>query len=399
MGGRLLYGLPIGESQAAPVGKDAASVNLESTSTRRRRLLLTTLRGAFQAVHDVSSQQHDISIQVCIVSQTIVVAAVTALLDLAVLKGAPRQLLLDRARLTESLLADPDGRLPFGCFVELMKAGQELTRDPALALHFGEAVDLSEIAIGCVAAATNSKFEDVFRWMNRYVRLGADVTTVDGGDRMALERSNGRLWMVDRRANPNAFLELTESTFARIVCSTRRTRPDLAPFRAVTFTHAAPSYRKEYERIFGVPVTFGAKRNAIAIDDRVLAARRRSLVPPPVARAVRIRAEHLLRDLEAGKTFRGRIEELLVSALPAGDANVSMTANRLAISRYTLLRRLKAEGVTFDEVLESLRKRLASQFLEGGATVRQTAHALGYSDPASFSRAFKRWMGFAPSRR
>jgi AraC-like DNA-binding protein len=244
----------------------------------------------------------------------------------------------------------------------------------------------------------SSTFEDVFRSMNRYARLGVDVPTADGGDRMALERSEGRLWMVDRRANPNAFFELTESTFARIVCSTRRSRPDLVPFQAVSFTHRAPSYRKEYERVFQVPLTFGAKRNAIAIDDRVLAARRRSPVPPPVARAVRIRAEALLRDLEAGKTFRGRIEELLSSALPVGEANVSTTANRLAVSRYTLLRRLKAEGVTFDEVLEGLRRRMAAQLLEGGATVMQTAHRLGYSDPASFSRAFKRWTGFAPSR-
>lgn len=361
-------------------------------------LRLATIRMELRLGHDTSSQNHDFSFQVPMLSQSIVAAAVTALVDLAVLKGAPRRLLLDRAHLTENILADPDGRVPFICFVELMKAGQELTGDPALALHFGEAVDLSEIAIGCVAAGMNSTFEDVFRSMNRYARLGVDVATADGGDRMALERSEGRLWMVDRRTHPNVFPELTESTFARIVCSTRRNRPDLIPFQAVSFTHPAPSYRKEYERVFQIPLTFSAKRNAIAIDDRVLAARRRSPVPPPVARAVRIRAEVLLRDLEAGKTFQGRIEELLASALPVGEANVSMIAKRLAMSRYTLLRRLKAEGVTFNEVLEGLRRRLAAQLLEGGATVRQTARRLGYSDPAPFSRAFKRWTGFAPSR-
>jgi AraC-like DNA-binding protein len=361
-------------------------------------LRLATIRMEKRPGHDTSSQHHDFSYQMPMLSQSVVATAVSALLDVAVLKGAPRRLLMDRAGLTENILADPDARVPFVCFVELMKAGQELTGDRALALHFGETVDISEIAVGCVAAGMNSTFEDIFGAMNRYARLGVDVPTSDGGDRIALERGEGRLWVVDRRANPNVFPELTESTFARIVCSTRRSRGDVAPFQAVSFTHPAPSYKKEYERIFQVPLIFGAKRNAIAIDDRVLALRRRSPVPPPIARAVRIRAEVLLRDLDAAKTFRGRIEDLLASALPVGEANVIMIANRLAVSRYTLLRRLKAEGVTFTEVLEGLRRRLAPQLLEGGATVKQTAHRLGYSDPASFSRAFKRWTGSAPSR-
>lgn len=331
-------------------------------------------------------------------SQSVVATAVTALLDFAVSKGAPRKLLMDRARLPEDLLGDPDGRVPFACFVDLVKAGQELAGDPALALHFGEAVDASEIAIGCVAAAMSATFEEAFGTMNRYARLGVDVPTSDGGDRFALERGEGRLWMVDRRANANAFPELTESTPARIVCSTRRGLGEMSLFKAVSFTHPAPPYKEEYERIFQVPLMFRAVRNGVALDERVLGRRRRTPIPATLARAVRSRADDLLLDLEAEKTFRGRIEHLLSSALPAGEANVGTIAHRLAVSRHTLLRRLKAEGVTFDEVLDGLRKRMAAQLLEGGASVMQTAHTLGYSDPASFSRAFKRWTGVAPSR-
>jgi AraC-like DNA-binding protein len=331
-------------------------------------------------------------------SQSVVAAAVAALLDFAVSKGAPRRLLMDRARLAEDLLGDPDGRVPLACYVDLMKAGQELAGDPALALHFGEAVDVSEIAIGCMAAAMSATFEECFGLMNRYARLGMDVDTSDGGDRFALERSEGRLWMVDRRADPNAFPELTESTLARMVCSTRRGLGEISLFKAVSFTHPAPPYEHEYARVFQVPLVFRARRNGVALDDGVLGRIRRSPVPATVARAVRSRADGLLLDLEAEKTFRGRIEHLLSSALPAGEASVAMIARRLAVSRHTLLRRLKAEGVTFDEVLDDLRKRTAAQLLKGGASVMQTAHRLGYADPASFSRAFKRWTGVAPSR-
>ena len=330
--------------------------------------------------------------------QSVVAAAVTALLDFAVSKGAPRGMLMDRARLAEDLLEDPDGRVPLTCYVDLMKAGQELAGDPALALHFGEAVDVSDIAIGCVAAGMSATFVEGFSAMNRYARLGVDIETSGGGDRFGLERYEGRLWLVDRRVSPNAFPELTESTFARIVCSTRRGLDEISLFKAVSFTHSAPPYTHEYERVFQLPLMFGARRNGVALDDRVLGRLRRSPVPSTVARAVRSRADGLLLDLDAEKTFRGRIEHLLSSALPTGEGNVERIAHRLAVSRHTLLRGLKAEGVTFDEVLDGLRKRMAAQFLEGGASVKQTAHRLGYSDPASFSRAFKRWTGVAPSR-
>jgi len=72
-------------------------------------------------------------------------------------------------------------------------------------------------------------------------------------------------------------------------------------------------------------------------------------------------------------------------------------AARLGLSRQTLFRRLKAEGVTFEQVLDSLRHKLALHYLSGKKTsVSQTAYLVGFSDPAAFSRAFKRWTGSSP---
>ncbi|HUQ99596.1 MAG TPA: AraC family transcriptional regulator, partial [Gemmatimonadaceae bacterium] len=59
---------------------------------------------------------------------------------------------------------------------------------------------------------------------------------------------------------------------------------------------------------------------------------------------------------------------------------------------------LKAEDVTFVKILDELRERMALHYLNGRKlSVRQTAHLLGFTDPAAFSRAFKRWTGSRPS--
>ena len=73
-------------------------------------------------------------------------------------------------------------------------------------------------------------------------------------------------------------------------------------------------------------------------------------------------------------------------------------AQRMGISRQTLFRRLKAEGVTFEKILDELRHRLALHYLSGKkASVNETGYLVGFSDPAAFSRAFKRWTGRSPS--
>ena len=109
------------------------------------------------------------------------------------------------------------------------------------------------------------------------------------------------------------------------------------------------------------------------------------------------RADELLKSLERSKTTRGRVENLLVPVLHTGEATVEMIASKLGLSRQTLFRKLKAEGVTFEQVLDELRHQMALYYLNGKkASVNQTAYLLGFSEPAAFSRAFKRWTGSSP---
>ena len=97
-------------------------------------------------------------------------------------------------------------------------------------------------------------------------------------------------------------------------------------------------------------------------------------------------------------SLRRRVETKLEPLLESGEASLDRLASELGMSRATLQRHLKAEGTSFEAILDGLRQRLARRYLRNeNFSVKKTAYLLGFSDPAAFSRAFKRWTGQSPS--
>lgn len=321
---------------------------------------------------------------------TIVASGVRALLEFAVAKGASRRALLERSGIAQSDLEHGDNRVPFGKYIALMKAGQDLCNDPALALHFGESVDPTEISFTNSIGAKS--MAEAFAIGNRYASLTVEVGD-ESSDRFVMTRSGGQLWMIDTRKNSNAFIELTESGFARIASTMRRFLGNTQLIKAVHFTYDAPPYREEYDRIFGT-VVFGSDKNALVVDEAVMNFRP-PVSPSSVAEVLTAHADDLLEKLESSKSVRDRVERLLSENL--ADVRMEKIASKLGLSRQTLFRRLKSEETTFERVLDELRHRLALHYLDGGKkSVNQTSYLVGFSDPAAFSRAFKRWTGKSP---
>jgi AraC-like DNA-binding protein len=325
-----------------------------------------------------------------------------ALLDFAVSRGADRQLLIERSQIRLDDLQDQDNRVPLANYMALLQAGIELCNEPALSLLFGEAVKLQDISLVGLIGVAFDNVESIRRQVNRYAPLTLDAD--DGGTADAVEfvRENGDVWLKFNSDIYTANPLLTESGFARNVCGARALAASMPNFanvsfpKAIRFTHAAPSYRAEYDRIFGVPLFFGSHMNALLIDEALLNMKL-PRTNPYLSEIMSARAEELLKSLEMSKTMRGRVENLLIPILHTGEASIGLIAVKLGLSRQTLFRKLKAEGITFEKVLDELRHHLALHYLNGKKVpVNQTAYLVGFSEPAAFSRAFKRWTGSSP---
>jgi AraC-like DNA-binding protein len=327
--------------------------------------------------------------------ETVSSGFILGLLGYAISRGADSDTLLASAGIDQAALQDRDTRLPYAQYVALMHAAKEATGDSALALHFGEAVDVSDISIVGLIGQASETMLDAFEQLNRYVSLIVDVA-LTGENRFVMARDATGLWFTDMRADPNAFPELTESAFSHIITGPRRSNfPEW--IKEVRVTHPRPPHADEYERIFRTPVVFSSDRNAMRMEESIVTFKVGRL-PRYVFGVLTEHADALLRDLEASVTTRGRVESLLMPVLHKGEASMDAIAEKLGISRQTLYRSLKEENVTFEQVLDDLRHKLALEYLRASkATVNETAYLVGFSDPAAFSRAFKRWTGKSPS--
>lgn len=327
-------------------------------------------------------------------NRSVSVGAVKTLVDYAVANGGQLDELLALTGLSCEMLADYDDRISFDKYIALVRSAKKACNDPALPLHFGEAIDLSEFSIVGLLTHASATMMEALQQLNRYGQL---VVEVDLGEktRFSLESKGKQIWLVDNRRDPDDFPELTESTFARMICGPRRflPRPNVLE---VHITHPAPAHYEEYRRVFRCPVYFNCDWNALRMDPELL---NHPVAHEPrfVFSALSTHARLLVEQLQNAKSTRGRVEAALLPHLHTGTLSVDSIAQQLGLSERTLQRMLQSEGINFRKVVDDLRRKTALAYLRGGkVSINQVAFLVGFSESAAFSHAFKRWTGFSP---
>lgn len=78
--------------------------------------------------------------------------------------------------------------------------------------------------------------------------------------------------------------------------------------------------------------------------------------------------------------------------------DMQSVARALDISVRSLRRRLEAEGKSYNDILNEALATVAKHLLnDPRRTIQEVAYDMGFSDPSTFHRAFKRWTGVTPS--
>jgi len=322
---------------------------------------------------------------------------VRSYVDYAALCGVDGDDLLARLDLHPGDLADQDARIPLDRFRDLIALAKALTGDPAFVLHHGLDTRIKDMSVvGLIVHASKSMADSMVQ-LNRYAGLMVEVDVMAAGERFAVEPGPDGVWIVDNRPDPDAFPELTEAAFVRFESEFRHEFPDRPFAQRVELTRAAPPYAEDWLAVMRCPVRFGAARNALLIAPEWLS-QEFDAHSAYVFGIFTEKAEALLAELAVAGTLRARIEAFVLPILHKGEVSVEMVAAEMGMSRQTLYRRLKEEGVTFAGLLDDLRCRMASDYLAARkVSVNETAYLVGFSEASSFVRAFRRWTGQSPA--
>jgi AraC-like DNA-binding protein len=147
----------------------------------------------------------------------------------------------------------------------------------------------------------------------------------------------------------------------------------------------------DYEKALGAPVRFGAPHNAIITATAVLD------LPLPQADPLTMTVcERACRTLLLERCSPC-VAQSVRTIIAEGVTDAGLIAARLHMSARTLRRHLAAEGTSLRHLVDEARRARAVELVAlHNLSVEQAALRLGYTDAATFIRAFRRWTGTTP---
>ena len=306
--------------------------------------------------------------------------------------GADYADLCRRAQLDPAQLQHPDARVPVAAVQRLWAAAIEATGKPQLSLLLGQQVNPLALGVLSYVLMHSPTLGEALRQLCRYQDIGCDAS------RTTLRREADRVWLEVELLSPDIIYPEhvlnSELTLYLHACRALTGQP-LAP-QLVRLAYPRPADTAEHERVFApAPVQFEATCSGLAFDAAVLD------LPvlnanPALFPLFEHHADALLGQLRQ-PSLPDRVKREIVRLLKGAEPTLAAVADALAMGVRTLQLHLREAGLSYQQLLDEVRRELAERHLRApDLSTTDIAFLLGYSEPSVFVRSFKRWTGQTP---
>lgn len=301
--------------------------------------------------------------------------------------------LLKGSRLTPGQLADPDFTVTAAQELAVASNLLEATgHEAGLGLKLGLSYRLSAYGLlgyGLLSSATG---QAALALAQRYLALTYAYVGITF-------RRAGHQDVVTFEPAPELPADLQRFFVGRAMGATCRVLRDVigSDFELATCDVAFDEAPGARQQLLGARIRYGQRVNALAFEHAFL---ERPL--PQANAATAAMCERMCAELLSRRRIRLDMTSFLAEYLSThafeSPPRLGDVATLLNTSERTLKRRLKEEGASFRDISNEVRKSKAQALVaEGRLSMSAIAHVLGFSDLSSFSQAYKRWTGAAPS--
>lgn len=304
---------------------------------------------------------------------------------------SPLELFEDAALDLASIQQNPDIRLPVNQMAVLWNLAVERTQDPCFSLRLTKYFQPNTYsAVGLAMASSSNVLEGLKRCL-RFTQMTTDAAVLSmdtSDDQVALHLD------IPVEHQPVAF-EAVEAFSATMISLFRlMTNDSFAPV-SVCYCHDKPVGVAEFAQFFQCEVAFSQPRNTLIFNLADILQPQMLANPSLVNTLEAWIVEHMARfsqDLVSTQVKSYILENILLE-----EVDLEQIASHLNLGLRTLQRKLKAEGKSFNELLDECRHHLALKLLtEQRLPLIEISYMLGFADQSGFTRAFKRWTNQSP---
>ena len=322
-------------------------------------------------------------------------AKLAACVDVLADERIPPEEMLADTRLSAADLASPATRVSLNQLLEGYRAALRLTHDPRLAYRAGLRFHVSTYGLYGFALLSSTDFRRTMDFAVRYHQLAAPLVEI-----AFREQGDRGIWTISPIPHPLVsgalYRFLVELQFGIHTSMHRDVMGEAFGPRELHVTYGEPPGR-DLAELFGLKMLFGQPENRFVFDAAWLDSKPK-LGDRITHAAVTTLCDSLLTEMQQSVGAVGKVRRALFANLMR-PLKLEEVAQQLDVSGRTLRRRLEDEGASFRQVVDDLRRDVAIKYLRDTAlTVEDVADALGFSEPASFRHAFRRWTKMSPTR-
>jgi len=305
--------------------------------------------------------------------------------------------LRDAAGLSDTMLEDPDGRVPVENYVALWETIERDPRAIAFGLSLGKQLGVDALGVVGYVMQHAPDVRTALHCLQRFNGLlgdGVGPQLTEAGDRASLQRVEPP--RVARLQSLSIAAPLGTVTLLRQLAGVPEHEP-IALEAGFQHPPLPPAPLHELQTALACPLAFNQSETRLVLPHAFLD---RALVAPNSALLAYLErhARALLTKVRDPTSTSERVRTLLSERLREGEPTQASVAKLCGMSERTLQRRLQEEATTFAQLLDEVRHALARMYLtDSQLAVFEVAFLLGYSEPSAFNRAFRRWTGASPS--
>ena len=308
-------------------------------------------------------------------------------------RNLPQQQALERAGINPAVMGQPNQRVHTDQVARLFKTVQETLDDEFMGFtqnncKVGLFATMAELVSHCSTLG-----ELLAKAVNFYNLVSNDIP-------MELSQAEGNAVLSFTMNRPQLDPEHFMTEFWLVIWHRFPSWYIGEPIRLreTHFTFKSPTHRSELQIMFPGQLQFKRSANRLIFDAQYLD---KQLVrsDQELQTYVQNAPADVMTIPGSDSTLEAQIERMIAQRHPDRlvFAPIHELARELGVSSQTLHRRLKESATSYQKIKDNLRREVAThKLVQEHVSVEEVSAIVGFSEPRSFTRAFKHWTGLSP---